>query len=676
MKVAIDSQPDLESAATSDDAEPAPEEAAPATGEFAGLYAKSYDSKDVGPATIGALDDPATEERDTEQELQLHFTLAGAGVESIVASHHYDSIKHEKHYVVQRREVYTPADGPAISMASLATRAVVINGTTIDLFGTADGKYVWREIEPGSFVAEILNSEGEPVARIEKTYRLTENSFDIAVEQKLVNLTDTPLNVKWYQYGPVDLAADISGYRIDTRRIRIAHLLDVRRDATRLIVDGYQDLISLRSVRKKIQKSMQETGEWPLVWEGTGVKSASGEMVWIAQTGRYFAFAVHPLFAPGDQITDKALHLAGVVRAIPFFKTERMILQLESDDLTVAPMSELDRSFGAYAGPMGKRELITGKTKHGTADPLMSVYHALKIDGLIVYNLGGMCAMCTLQPLARSLLWFLMFAHDYLVFDWAVAIMLLVLLVRTVLHPIYKRSQISLQTFTKQMQRIGPKQKKLQEKFKDDPKRLQTEMARLMREENVKFTGALGCLPMFLQSPIWIALYAMLYFLFDLRHEAAFYGVFQKVSNGSWNFLADLSTPDRFIDFGRSIVKLPLMGDIRSINILPLFLGVVFFLHQKYISPPPSATMTDEQKQQQKIMKFMMVGMFPIFMYNAPSGLAIYFITNSCLGIVEGRWIRAHIDQLDLDKKIEEAANEGRKKVTNRAQTPPKKQKK
>ena len=104
------------------------------------------------------------------------------------------------------------------------------------------------------------------------------------------------------------------------------------------------------------------------------------------------------------------------------------------------------------------------------------------------------------------------------------------------------------------------------------------------------------------------------------------------------------------------------MGDIQSINVLPLLLGVVFFLHQKYISPPPSASMTEEQQQQQKIMKVIMVGMFPIIMYNAPSGLAIYFITNSTLGILEGRWIRAHIDQLDLDKKVEDMASEGRKK--------------
>jgi len=652
-------------------AEPgAPAEILPAgESRLTGLSVRRIEIANLTPALLGELDDPATEDRDTDSELQLEFTYNGAGIAEILASHHYETIERQEHYVVQKRAISTPRSGPSVAIVSLATRAVSINGTVIDLFSSPVGESNWQEIAPGEFVAEIINDAGETVARIEKTFTLTDNSYEIQVVQHLTNLTAEPMRIRWYQYGPVDLSADVSGYHIDTRRIRLGHLLDARRDPGGTFVDGYQDLTSLNSIRKKINKSMNETGVSPLVWEGA-VAEETGPLVWIAQTGRYFAFAIHPLISPDAvPVADKALKLASVVRAIKFYAgaEERYVLQLESDEFAVAPGGVFDASFGAYAGPIGKRELLTGKTKHGTPDPFLGVFHDLKLDGLIVYNLGGMCAMCTFQPLARLLLRFLMFAHDSVTFDWALSIMLLVLVVRTILHPLYKKSQISLQTFTKQMQRIAPKQKKLQEKYKDDPKKLQGEMARLMREENVKFTGALGCLPMFLQSPIWIALYAMLYFLFDLRHEAAFYGLFQNITGGSWGFLADLSTPDRFIDFGRSIVTIPIMGDIQSINILPLLLGVVFYVHQKYISPPPSATMTDEQKSQQKFMKILMVVMFPVFMYNAPSGLAIYFITNSGLGIIEGRWIRAHIDQLDLDNKVEQLASQGRKRVPNKA---------
>ena len=58
--------------------------------------------------------------------------------------------------------------------------------------------------------------------------------------------------------------------------------------------------------------------------------------------------------------------------------------------------------------------------------------------------------------------------------------------------------------------------------------------------------------------------------------------------------------------------------------------------------------MTPEQEQTQFMMKIMMVVMFPLFMYNAPSGLAVYFITNSVLAIFESKYIRSHIAEHDL----------------------------
>jgi hypothetical protein len=72
------------------------------------------------------------------------------------------------------------------------------------------------------------------------------------------------------------------------------------------------------------------------------------------------------------------------------------------------------------------------------------------------------------------------------------------------------------------------------------------------------------------------------------------------------------------------------------------------------MTPPTTATLTDEQKQQQKIMKIMMVVMFPVMLYAAPSGLTLYILTSSCMGIVEGRVIRkriAYLDTLPKDEK-------------------------
>ena len=61
--------------------------------------------------------------------------------------------------------------------------------------------------------------------------------------------------------------------------------------------------------------------------------------------------------------------------------------------------------------------------------------------------------------------------------------------------------------------------------------------------------------------------------------------------------------------------------------------------------------MTKEQIQQQKIMKIMMVVLFPIMLYSAPSGLTLYIFTSSLIGIIESRYIRRHITELDLKPK-------------------------
>lgn len=615
-------------------------------------------------------------------QMRIEFTPLGAGIDSITLSDHFDNtyLAHdartgnppsEGHYTIQERARTGAEDQSAFSISSLATRAAIINGATVDLY-SRDRQPVWRETAPGAFVCEVENEAGDLIATINKSYSLADGSYDIRVDQTLTNHTDQPLSVEWIQYGPVDLPPDYSGYQIDTRRVRFGYLRPISNDPTQQLVVADSKLYD----RNKAIKSARKTNGLAILYPNADRYKNAADPVWAAQTNRYFAFVIHPLLDTSAPTPDKSFQLASrevdailldepgaASRGMGMGEPGRMVLQLRSAPLAVAPNSNLDVSFGAYAGPMGKKAL-NGITSSGV-DPAKDLYQSLNLPGMVSYVMG-MCAFCTFQPLARALLAGLTLAHDYLFHDWALSIMLLVVVVRTILHPITKKSQISLQRFSKQMQALAPKQQKIREKYKDDPKRMQQEMMTLMKSEGVNYAGALGCLPMFLQTPIWIALYAMLYFAFELRHEPAFYGVFQNLSNGSWHFLSDLSTADHFIDFGHTVVTIPLIGAVSGINVLPLLLGVVFFLQQKYLTPPPSASMTPEQQSQQKIMKVMMVVMFPVMMYNAPSGLTIYFITNSTLGILESRYIRSHVNQLDLEPNKKPAPT-GRKKVQNTA---------
>jgi YidC/Oxa1 family membrane protein insertase len=158
----------------------------------------------------------------------------------------------------------------------------------------------------------------------------------------------------------------------------------------------------------------------------------------------------------------------------------------------------------------------------------------------------------------------------------------------------------------------------------------------------------LGCLPMFLQTPVWIALYAGLYLAVEMRHEPAFFGMFQSLTGDAWGFLADLSDQDHmFATFSEPVQVL--LFRLTGVNGLPLMMGLIFYLQQKYMTPPATGTQTPEQEQMQKIMRWMLVLTFPLFLYGAPSGLTLYIVTSSTIGILESRWIRKKVDTMDLD---------------------------
>jgi YidC/Oxa1 family membrane protein insertase len=85
--------------------------------------------------------------------------------------------------------------------------------------------------------------------------------------------------------------------------------------------------------------------------------------------------------------------------------------------------------------------------------------------------------------------------------DWGLAIIALVCVVRVLLHPITKKSQVSMM----KMGKMGPEMERLKKKYGDDKDGLNKAMMQFYKEQGA--TPILGCLPMFLQMPIWIALY-------------------------------------------------------------------------------------------------------------------------------------------------------------------------
>ncbi|MHC4107547.1 MAG: membrane protein insertase YidC, partial [Planctomycetota bacterium] len=498
------------------------------------------------------------------------------------------------------------------------------------------------------------------------------------LEQRITNLTEGPLDVRWLQYGPGDLPLDRARY-MDRRRFRFGYLLSPQADPKRLLVFSNDNdvLFERTSVEKRNKNAkellereqqlveqaaeaidprlmedllaqrdqlLQERRELLTLWPNDPNRDNGYELSWFAATNRYFALAVHPLL--GGQLRGTRA-FGGVVARIEerpadwADKSSVIFTYLYSPRLRIAPGETADLSLGIYAGPLD-RDIL------GEKEPFAS----LNMQALVLYQMSSWCAVCTFQWLAKGLLWFLSGVHG-LLNDWGLAIIILVVVVRTLLHPLTKKAQVNMQRLGKAMSDLKPEIDKLQKKYPDQPKKLQQEQMKMMRERGVNPVQMLGCLPMFLQMPIWVALYAMLYFAIELRHEPAFWGFFQLF--GNWPFLADLSAADHcFWEFEEPFHFL--MWNMTGVNFLPVLMGLVFFFQQKYMSPPPSPSMTKEQIQQQKIMKVMMVVMFPLMLYSAPSGLTLYIFTSSLFGIIESRYIRKHIKEKDLTAPKKRAA--------------------
>jgi YidC/Oxa1 family membrane protein insertase len=146
----------------------------------------------------------------------------------------------------------------------------------------------------------------------------------------------------------------------------------------------------------------------------------------------------------------------------------------------------------------------------------------------------------------------------------------------------------------------------------------------------------MGMIPMLLQMPIWIAVWSAVNASINLR-GAAFLPF----------WITDLSSPDALFRFPE--FALPIFGKINSFNLLPILMGVAFYLQQKLT--PMQAAATPEQAQQQKIMMIMLPVMFPLMLYSGPSGVNLYIMASVFGGAIEQYVIKKHIKEKDEAEK-------------------------
>lgn len=283
--------------------------------------------------------------------------------------------------------------------------------------------------------------------------------------------------------------------------------------------------------------------------------------------------------------------------------------RLISHPQTLSAGSTLEHSYTIFAGP--KRP------------ELLANYSASESPQ---YGLQDLMYYGWFSVVSRGMLGILHFFYG-IVGNYGIAIILLTVLVRGCMFPVSRKQAQSMA----KMQELRPEMDKLKEKYKQDMQKQSQAMQELYRKHDINPLA--GCLPLFIQMPIFLGLYRALMVDVELRQAPLLGDAIRWCSN--------LAAPDMFYDwswFMPSSVNSGeafLVGLGPYLNVLPLITAGLFLLQQKMFMPEPA---NEQAAMQQKIMKYMMLVMGLLF-FKVAAGLCIYFIASSIWGIAERKML-------------------------------------
>lgn len=281
-----------------------------------------------------------------------------------------------------------------------------------------------------------------------------------------------------------------------------------------------------------------------------------GPFHWVAVKNKYFLIALvapeeGPKFGGLVARGGQAEHEASTATSMP------------------VPAGSAGFRFEAYVGPQEYRRLEA---------------MGQDLEGVNPY--GWRWLRPIIRPLVGIVMLILGWMHETLSLEYGWVLILFGVMMRVVLFPLYQKS---MRAQMAQMQ-VQPLMKELQEKHKDDPQKLQTEMMKLYKEHGVNPLA--GCLPMMLPMPILFTLF------FVFQGTIEFRGV-------PFLWLPDLSLKD-------------------PIYVIPLLMGVSMFL----LSWIGQRGM-DQTNPQMKMMTYVLPVVFTVMFAGFPSGLNLYYTTSN-----------------------------------------------
>ena len=318
----------------------------------------------------------------------------------------------------------------------------------------------------------------------------------------------------------------------------------------------------------------------------TEYSGGASNVVWAAVHNQFFTMIAVPQ-QPADRVMGRQIQLAAPTKedigtqSSPLLQPLGYQTSLAYNEVTVPANQIFVTPMDVFAGP---------KEYNLLARLDREVDLVMGFDGFIGF-------------FAKSLLLSLNGLHA-LGFGYGLAIIIITIAIKLIFWPLSASSTRSM----KRMQKLQPQMKAIQDKYKDEPTKMQGKLSEFMKEN--KINPVAGCLPMIIQIPVFFGFYRMLQAAIELR-------------GASFLWAHDLSSPDTIATFAGF-----------PINPFPLLMGATM-LWQAQLTPASPGM----DAGQQRIMKYMPL-MMMVFLYNFSAGLTIYWTVQNILSIAQMKLTR------------------------------------
>jgi YidC/Oxa1 family membrane protein insertase len=317
-------------------------------------------------------------------------------------------------------------------------------------------------------------------------------------------------------------------------------------------------------------------------------EAGADNVAWTAAHNQFFALIAMPK-QPAPQIISRPVNLPPLTidNQIPAAPPIGIQTSFIYPAQTLTANSSLERQIVFYAGPKEYRALaLIGAEFNNNADLVMQ------------FGFFGF--------FAKMLLLAMNWLHDVTKLGYGWVIVLITVIIKMIFWPLTAASTRSM----KRMQALAPEVAALKEKYKDDQQKFVQKQMELWKKNKVSPMG--GCLPMLIQTPVFIGFFTMIKSAIELR-------------GAHFLWAADLSKPD-------TLFMIP--GFDFPFNLLPLLMGGVM-VWQAHLQPPSPGM----DPSQQKMMRYTPLVIL-VFLYNYSAGMALYMTVSNLLGIVQTKLTR------------------------------------